>query len=130
MPGYIRIHEEVFDLLDKYCNVKVRPAELPLVMDRIIRPWVTKGAAAWARQPNLIPKLEPIPEGKLTTVPMNTDHALWFRQALGKLEKKFDITLNPDEVATFLTRMFCKTYEIKEKNKYKPWMTGGGIRKM
>ena len=127
MPGYLRIHQDDFDLLDKYCNVKIRPAELALVMDRIIRPWTTQAAPAWARNPRLIPQLPKVPECKRATVPCNTDHAKFFRNTVEKLNMKFGIQLDPDEVASWLTRMFCKTYEIAEKNKYRPDL--GSLRK-
>ena len=129
MSGYIRIRNKEFDLLDKYCNIKVRPAQLPLVMSRIVRPWVTRGAAAWARDPKLIPKFEKIPEKELTTVEISEDHARWFKNTCSRMETKFDIRINPDEVATFLVGIFCKAYDLVERNKYKPTMINGGIKK-
>ena len=113
----IGIHEETRNLLDTYC--KLRPSTPENIFDRVLRGWYSTAARMWAKNPNLIPKLEKVDENKITKLNIDHTHAKAYLKTLDQLNKKLNINLCPVALATWLTNIFIKTYNLKEMSKYK-----------
>ena len=123
----IEISQTAHTILDKYCNNKVRPARMPLVIERILEPFYCIVVKQWNIHPNMIQKLAPTPEKEKMKVNIHSGKALEFLTAIDKINIKFEKDIDPCAVASWLIEMFAKATKMEELSKYKPDM--GGFKK-
>lgn len=112
----IKVDSEAVDLLYKYCNKS--PAEVPLVMTRLLREWVKMGAKKWYRNPELIPNMPPIPESRMTTVGVSSIWGRSFKNTIKEMNKKDGIDIHEDKLASILLAAYIKVYNIKGKGSW------------
>lgn len=114
----VEVEEEAVQLLEKYTNH--RPGETGLILDRIVREWYARAAKSWRNTPGLIPKLPKVPEGKTMKVRINKTHAKIYKKTIEKLNQIHGLEIKEACLTSYLTRMFCRIFEIKKKaEKYK-----------
>ena len=115
----IELEEESFVILDKYCNESIRPAQIGAVLSRIIEAWYARAAMEWAKNPKYIPNLSIIPENKTNSVPISDHQSQMFQKTIRALNDKLNIEIDPCSLASWLTRMFIKAYDLKTKSELK-----------
>ena len=123
------MHEEALELLDKYCNENIRPANLPAIVSRIIEQWTQMAAKEWRNRPNLIPKLTPTPQKKTMKVKVNDVHAKAYIRTINQLNEEHNMKLDTATLTTWLVEMFAKTFDIKRKTKDYKIQFGKVVRK-
>ena len=112
----IEIGEAEFVILDKYCREDVRPCLIGPVVERILREWYMQAAKAWVARPELIPELPKVSEGKTNSVDVSRDVAVSFFRTILFIKGKTGKTLDPASLATWLTKLFIRTWSIKKKS--------------
>lgn len=113
----IEIGQETLQLLDRYCNPKIRPTDLAALVSRIIEPWYTQAVKKWVKSPELIPKLEKIPEGKKQKIMISSVHGKNLRNTLEAFNLKMGTNIDEAELVTWMCSLYIKMYRIKEKEK-------------
>ena len=123
MGEEIGFHEDVIHFFNRY--LQTRPAELPVILGRIIREFYCTGIKEWIENPKLIPKYskdkgdkinikqdgripyQRIPESRKQKIMLNTEIAKTYRNFCDR------IGLNPDDNATYQCRLFIKMFQLK-----------------
>jgi len=121
----IEIDSEALEPLYKYC--RKTPAEVPLVMQRILRDWVKMTARRWYKDKILIPRMPEIPESRMTSVGINTDIGNLYKNTIKIMNAKFGAELiHEGKLASLLLASFVKVYNLKEvaKTSRLKWGTG------
>lgn len=114
---YIGISDGTKDKLVKYCNERIRPVQLHMVMGRILRRWCMKIAKVWIQDKETIPSMKKIPEKALTQVAISDTDYRMFKRTLSGLNGKMNTEIDPASLASFLAEMFIKAYDIERKSK-------------
>jgi hypothetical protein len=115
MAIQIKIDSEAMNMLYRYCYRS--PAEVPVVMQRILREWCKMGAKKWYKDRNSIPKMPDIPESRMTAVGINTDIGKLFKNTVKAINQKHcpdgGEVVNEEKLASLLLASFIKVYNVK-----------------
>lgn len=111
----ISVGEAEVALLDKYCNPKLRPGVVEAIADRILHEWALRAAFEWAHNKSLIPELPMSRDAKVMSVKITYKTASDYFHALKLVEIRQNVKLDPVALATWLFKMFIKTWNLKKK---------------
>lgn len=113
MSNEVDIDEQCVRTLERYSLKGV--AEIPLMIDRIVREWYSQATLAWLKRPALIPALPKVPEGRIVKVKISRDHAKEYKATIAGLNAKLGTHIQEADLTTYLASMFIMAFKIKQK---------------